>query len=35
MQKNDMLAYIQSTLEDLPEDSLRELYWFIKMEVGA
>lgn len=28
-----MVKYIQDTLEDLPEETVAELYWFLKMEL--
>lgn len=29
-----MMKYIWDTLEDLPEETASELYWFLKMELG-
>lgn len=33
MCKDMMIKYIRDTLEDLPEDTVSELYWFLKMEL--
>lgn len=35
MCKQMMIKYIQDTLEDLPEATVSELYWFLKMELDA
>ena len=32
MCKQMMIKYIQDTLEDLPEETVSELYWFLKVE---
>lgn len=34
MCKAMMIKYIQDTLEDLPEETVSELYWFLKIELG-
>lgn len=34
MCKKMMIKFIQDTLEDLPEETVSELYWFIKIELG-
>lgn len=33
MCKQMMIKYIRDALEDLPEDTVSELYWFLKMEL--
>ena len=33
MCKQMMIKYIRDTLEDLPEDTVSELYWFLKLEL--
>ena len=33
MCKQMMIKYIRDTLEDLTEDTVSELYWFLKMEL--
>ena len=33
MCKDMMVKYIQETLEDLPENTVSELYWFLKLEL--
>lgn len=35
MCKQMMVKYIQDTLEDLSEETLEELYWFLKTEIGS
>lgn len=30
-----MMKYIRDTLEDLPEATIAELYWFLKMELDV
>lgn len=34
MCKDMMIKYIRDTLEDLSENTLSDLYWFLKMELG-
>lgn len=34
MCKDFMLKYIRDALEDLSENTVSDLYWFLKMELG-
>lgn len=34
MCKDMMVKYIRDTLEDLSENTVSDLYWFLKMELG-
>lgn len=34
MCKDMMIKYIRDTLEDLSENTVSDLYWFLKMELG-
>lgn len=34
MCKAMMIKFIQDALEDLPESTVSEIYWFLKIELG-
>lgn len=34
MNKHMMIKYIMDTLEDLDEDTVSEIYWLLKIELG-
>lgn len=33
MDRRNLLAYIMNAMEELSDDSLLELYWFLKTEI--